>query len=899
MDNQKDNLDIAVQPENTGLPFHEFFTLLKNNGFTITTQQLIDTNNLIIHYSGQVKNEEELCRYLLPVFATGEDEQLLFKQLFLQHFKTVRTSTGHTETKKEFFQKKIKKNWKRILMLYGLIALIVFILIIIAYRKYTTPDPSKIFVSLTDRRTTAKKGYSPNSFSVDPNQLLELNTVCMYTNAKGRFAFTSNTTFNWGDGSAVDNSNSHRYSSPGKYELVAWVEVSYDYKVIKRDTLHRLVLVCAGSNSLKIDYGGTNRITTNTSLQLKATVSQANPPDYIKWSSGDVDLHYGNTYQALFAKPGSYPVTCMAVYDSINSPCTLRQDLQFFVADQVKPDITSPDTSSAPATIPGAENTTPKKTASPFLFYLYLALALVFSALTILFTILYEKEKIITGRFKKAISDRYNQLSSSLQGKKTPGVIPFRNKNYLPLHQTEIHHAAKQMRKRVTGNSSYLHIGKTIARSIENNGLFQPVNLPRTRQTEYIVLVDEISTNSQMLKLFEYLLAEFKKQNILFTQYYYKDNPGYLYHFTEPKGISLEKLFERHQDHVLLIIGNAYQFIDNSYPAFTNDQLALLNRWQHKAILTPVPYPDWGIKEKDILMSHIPVFPLDVEGLLLMTEQFADNLNDRDIIARLKQHETVFYKTTGIDFEDITQLERYCNNAKWATRKGHGKPVNILFQWIAALAVYPSLSWEITITIGKSILDEYGYGHELNYTNLLRIARISWMQRGFLPGKTRLELLKKLTPDNERLARETMLVLLAEIPVTEIKETSSAWEEREIQQLINEFSLYAHDPVFYASYKQSGYMYEKLWNENKLADPVAASYFKNPDKSWASLINKKTPDNMGTGNTGIEEYFESLEEEDTILGKLYLWLALISLFVVVSSLFALRILYQWKTFTDV
>jgi hypothetical protein len=118
-------------------------------------------------------------------------------------------------------------------------------------------------------------------------------------------------------------------------------------------------------------------------------------------------------------------------------------------------------------------------------------------------------------------------------------------------------------------------------------------------------------------------------------------------------------------------------------------------------------------------------------------------------------------------------------------------------------------------------------------------------------------LLKKLTPENEKLARETILILLEEIPAAEIKESSSAWEEKAIQQLINEFSLYAYDPVFYASYKQSGYIYEKLWNENKLADPVTASYFKNPDKSWASLINKKGPDNTVNENVGIEEYFEA------------------------------------------
>ena len=124
-----------------------------------------------------------------------------------------------------------------------------------------------------------------------------------------------------------------------------------------------------------------------------------------------------------------------------------------------------------------------------------------------------------------------------------------------------------------------------------------------------------------------------------------------------------------------------------------------------------------------------------------------------------------------------------------------------------------------------------------------------------------------------------------------------AYEEKEIQQIVNEFSLYANDPVYYAAYKQSKDVFEKLWNEKRLNDSVAAIYFNNADKNWKTTINTTAPDDT-INNVGVEEYFETNEKEDTLLSKLYLWLCLISVFVFVTSLFALIILYKWKTGTD-
>jgi preprotein translocase subunit SecG len=890
VDNQQDTLMEEAENTIVQLPFLAFFSLLKNNGFAVTTQQIIDANKIIINYAGHLKNEEELCLYLLPIFTGTEDEQELFKKLFLKYFRTPRTPSVALQTKKELLEKKLKRNWKKILIFYGLVALLLVTMITIIYQEFTRPRPERISILLT----SSAKSFNQNSFSVTPNQVLTLKTICKDDKKRVRTDITIETRFNWGDGSPVESKNSHAYKLQGKYDLTAFIEVLYEGSLVKFDTIRSMVLVCAETKSLQINFGGKNKIPVGEKIFLSASVNNNNQPDYIEWLSENVHLWNGYNYQASFNKTGTYSISCRAVYDSINSPCSIQQNIFFTVFDPalVKADTTGNSFNNQPA----SDIVMVRKGSAPFLVPLYICLAILFGALALFFAILNEKEKINSGNFKKSVLDKYSKLTATFSGKKTPGFIPFRNKNYIPVHQSEINYAARQMRKRVQDNSKFLHIGKTISKSIENNGLLQPVLLPRTRQTEYLILVDENKLNSQLVKLYEYLALEFTKQNILVEKYFYRNDPERCYRLNEPGTTSLEKLFTKYENHVLLIFGDAHQLINKFHAVFDSEYLALLNRWQHKAILTPVSYIDWGTKEKSILLPHIPIFPLDIEGILLMAACLADEEQKTGIISGLNQYRSLFYKVEGLNFERIEDLERYCAQAKWATVKQHGQYVNILFQWIAALAVYPKISWEVIIAIGKSILDKYNCVNELNFTSLLRIARINWMKEGRFPDAVRFELLKKLSTENELLARETMLMLFKEIPASEIKQTSQAYEEKEIQQIVNEFSLYANDPVYYSAFKESKAVFEKFWKDKKLNDAATALYFNNPDKSWKTIINAPALDNHVS--VGIEEYFDANEKEETILSKLYLWLCLISLFVFVTSLFALIILYKWKTGTD-
>ncbi len=455
------------------------------------------------------------------------------------------------------------------------------------------------------------------------------------------------------------------------------------------------------------------------------------------------------------------------------------------------------------------------------------------------------------------------------------------------LPEPELNEVAWQMRRRIEDESTYLHIPKTISRAIRNAGFFQPVKMPRTHQSEYLVLIDETIANSPQVKLFEYLVEMLRKQNVFVDKFYYRQEPRNCYNALEPAGISLEKLSEKFPRHILLIYGTGSQLIYPHYPIFDPGYQHLVQRWKYKAILTPSPVPDWKSREKNVLAEEMLLVPADVFGQVLLVQHlFSGKPLDS---ASLGEYGDLFYKVAPIDFEEPDQLLEYCETAEWARQNSNDPADNILFQWVAALSLYPRVRWELIVAIGKSILEKYKRPEELNFTNLLRITRIKWVSEGHFPDYMRLELLKKVLPENEVVARETILSLLNEIPAQEITVDHFVYEEKEIQRVINEFNLFAHDPVKYAAYSTSGEVFEKLWRDKKIQDAPAKVYLKNEDRQWTTLIQAKKGENAGEekSNHSMEDYLEEGSQDDKGLYGKKLWIITLAALLFLGSLLSL------------
>jgi hypothetical protein len=864
---QDNTTDTAVVMHNgkKTLPLYNFFIALKHNNFLVTPGQIADSNIIIDAYSPLVKNEAELCPYLSPVFANSQEEQLQFKQIFDVHFKMA-TADGNGENKKSkkiFWQ---QHWWKFTVALISIAAIVWYI----SSNILAAAIPSKPQINLfTDvepvKYISAQKKITQRTASVWLNIVDIINPDYLKH-------VTKKVTYNWGDGTAPDTASKHIYNKEGNFNVTAYAGIYYRNNFQYTDTLRSAIAICFAADTLQLKTSIAGNIKMGDIITV--TAINTGKKDTVVWSGAE-DVadkkENGNAITLRYNKPGTQTIGCSAYNPYSAVVCEKTGTISFGVNDTApKPDIII----SVPAT---AKTLAPQYKVKSKLFTWLAILALLLMAAT---TYLY---KLINRRKKQQqftteeIKEQYRNLRQSFLGKQGDVQLPFTNKNYLPLPEQEIEDVARQMRKRISDDAHYLHVQKTIYNAINHAGFFQPVTAVRTQQSEYLVLIDDNTANSQQVKLFEYLLELLIKQNVFIEKYYYRTEPRLCYKEQGGVTVSLEKLSEKYPKHILLFLGNAYQLLYQLYPVIDSSYQPLLNRWQYKAILTPVSFLDWGNKEKKVLQDELPVLPVDIPGqILLLQKLFNEGIN---VVADLKLYHNEFYEALPVDFEDIDELHDYCDTAAWALQGGTYK--NILFQWMAALAVYPKIRWELTLAIGKNILDAYGKTAELNFTTLLRIARIQWMKDGRFPDYTRLNLLKQLSRENEIIARETILEVLKEIPEIELSATHFAFEEKEVQRLTNEFTLYAYNPEKYAAYKNSRDLFEQLCADNNITDIPAKNYLENPEAKWDTLINEPAPATAGT--IPLSNYF-TVKPATGWQHKLYLYSFRTSMFLFVCSL---------------
>lgn len=851
MKDNGNNRSITNGGGNTGLPLYDFFIALKQNNFSVSPKQITECNSIINEFAHQVKNEQELCAYLSAVIANTQEEQVQFKEIFDSFFKENLATPPAPPTTWEKITGHIKLHWPKYLLAVASVVLLWFAV----WLANRTPPRPVISISAyqDDTVTNGKAGVIFSS-----------------SDTTGKFSFA--TKYNWGDGTVSDSLSHHFYKEDGTYRIKAMSIIFYKGKMFDTAIAFDSVPICVQRPQLKIiqiSPGGTIKV--GDTINLFANLSAGGEKD-IHWESGDDTTNKqgeGKSFSVAFNTPGEHTISC--TFSPAGSFCNAQDQLAVNVIDTVK----KPSIQFAAS--PGAGDIRPSYKINKVWFYITATLALIGLFLTGFFALRWKRAKDKPVHTNRTSKEEYNRIIQSFAGKTGSHQLAFTNKNYLPLPEKEINDVARLMRMRLNDESPYLNIPRTIATAIDNAGFFQPVYSTRTQQCEYLVLIDEVNSNSQQVKLFEYLLDLLAKQNVFIAKFYYRRSPMECYSAEMPRGISLEKLSEKFPRHVLLIMGNAYQLLYPSYPVIDNTCLQLLKRWQYKAILTPVSFIDWGNKEKKALYEELPVVPVDIPGqILLMQKLFLEELN---IIAELHQHSRDFYEAETVDFESIDELYEYCENAGWANDNGGGSYGNILFQWIAALATWPRVNWEMTLAIGKAILDKHAKTNELNFTNLLRIARIKWMQEGRFPDYTRTELLKKLEKENEVTARETILVMLNEIPNEELHSDHFAYEEKETQRLVNEFILYAYDPGKYKAYKNSKEVFGEMNANGQVTDAAALKYLENDKLEWGTLIN--TPRDDQEVNASLNDYFSS---ESGLWKKIYLWSTTASAVVFLLSL---------------
>jgi hypothetical protein len=406
--------------------------------------------------------------------------------------------------------------------------------------------------------------------------------------------------------------------------------------------------------------------------------------------------------------------------------------------------------------------------------------------------------------------------------------IPLENNEMeLIAREPEMNTFFRGMRKRIEDDSQVLDIKRSIKSEILAGGLPSLVFSQRTKQLEFLLLVDRPASTSQQLALFDYLVNLLVEENVNVERFYFTDFTRFT-NAAHPLGISLQRLSELYKHHVMVVLGTGHQLLYPHLPALETEKMKLIGEWEMRSILTPVAYGDWGPREQ-ALSKEFVVMPADIQGQLLLVQAITEKqFQQQDHFRTLAGN----YSTGNRRYQKISQIKEYLGD-------------EFLFQWLCAIAVYPKLRWEMMVEIGRALAEARGNLQAVNFTRLLKLVRLPWMKDGFIPEATRLGLLKELSRENEVIARKTVLDVLSRIDLA-YKDDEYFQEEKRIQELTNKYLLYNYDPGSYDHFENEAKAFGQRWIKGKVYDGPLVRYLdKKQGDDWNNLLDKTPAANLG------------------------------------------------------
>ncbi len=346
------------------------------------------------------------------------------------------------------------------------------------------------------------------------------------------------------------------------------------------------------------------------------------------------------------------------------------------------------------------------------------------------------------------------------------------------------------LRQRLETEVALLDLPATLRATIRQGGLPDFRYRKPDKAAEYLALVQTRGEDDQQARLFTRFLHRMQAEQVSLDIFYFRDDIRSCFRGPASDTVPLHRLQEVYSNHRLLVYGEAKALLN----PYTNELMPGLEKtlgaWEQKAWFTPLPPADWGSAERTAGREFV-LLPADLDGQNQLLEVWEER---RDLDFRSLQRQFMkqgrFEALSDYDFRNAKDLQGWLGIER--------------FQWLAAAALYPRPEWEVILAMGHAISPG-----AVSFDDLLRLTRIPWLQTGDLSETLRAELVALLTPQNERIARATLLALLEQ---TSPPPESFAAQEKAIQLAVQEALLYPEDEGRQSSLRL-------LW-EQGLLDPL-------------------------------------------------------------------------------
>lgn len=476
--------------------------------------------------------------------------------------------------------------------------------------------------------------------------------------------------------------------------------------------------------------------------------------------------------------------------------------------------------------------------------------------------------------YKRKRSSKIKNFKKNIKytGNQKPYNLKFRNKEQHIKSKGDLVKIANELKKQIQDNIFSVDKKSSIQKTIQNKGLLTIVKSAKSKQRQYLVLINEEYTNSQQLKLFQYLINKLLLEQVIIDFYFYHKKPTSFYNENYHTTFSIGQLHDLHYNADLIVMSKGNEFLAFDKPEVESTFKNHFSHWEKRILVTPLSQTDWSHNEI-YLKDFFSLIPADIEGLMHLVQLLNNQIEISQINKLHNQYESKF-----INFEDITSLRKYFKNDE------------TIFQWICALACFPRLDWNVILSIGDLILGE---NYNLNYTLLLRITRIDWMHSGSIPSNLRFKLLKELTKENELKTRTLLIELLNDYPTDE---TMFSFEEKRVNEINNNFILYASNYKTDERTKLDHDIFIEQYNQKNILDFSLLKYIEKKETDitkhggeWDTPIK-----NRKNQSISVNDYIENITNSEDKKQKKWMVRTFITILSSLLPLLLVLLLYSYE-----
>ena len=308
-----------------------------------------------------------------------------------------------------------------------------------------------------------------------------------------------------------------------------------------------------------------------------------------------------------------------------------------------------------------------------------------------------------------------------------------------------------------------LDAAKTVEATARAAGFFSPVFVPRRQMPEYLVLISRRSAEDHQARWIEALMQRIEQSGVVMARYYFGDDPRVCWRAdTLLQHCLLSELAVIHHSATLFLFTESAACFDpiSGDPAPWTETL---RSWQRRVLFTPEAPSHWTQREWELAAAGMIILPATTAGLQSYAELSGEWRIGKLFPAPYARSFPAIIGGDALRWQDKNPPPAEIMETLLRQLRGYLGPDGFL--WLCACAIYPEISWPLTLYLAETLhVAALSPARRNPYISLLpSLARLPWFRSGYMPDWLRLVLIGQLTAKQEVDIRRALELLIEKL----------------------------------------------------------------------------------------------------------------------------------------